>query len=204
MPCISDLPCEIIGNILKTLGHPRSLLPALLTCRRFYTSFKESHGVEAAICRNQIPPALLPYAVAVAEASHLPPHPRPAEPVRTLLEELYDHPARLAARYRTLPLSLIRTMNQTHDVIGDFTTGFARRALASIASARSDTEPSVERPVPAPLLPSERFRFCRAFYLVELFYAALPVPGWWTSPKRRWIGFGSALRPGSMTCHKLT
>lgn len=72
MPSVTELPCEIVATILRNLDHLRFLAPALLTCRHFYASFKESHGVETSILRHQTTPALLPYSVALLEASCLP------------------------------------------------------------------------------------------------------------------------------------
>jgi hypothetical protein len=62
----------MVAAILGSLDHLWFLPPALLVCRHFYTSFKESHDVEASILRHQITPALLPYAVAAMEAWRLP------------------------------------------------------------------------------------------------------------------------------------
>jgi hypothetical protein len=159
MPAISDLPCEIVGAILKSLDHLRFLPPALLTCRHFYASFKETHGVEASIVRHQIPPALLPFAVAVAEASRLP-HLLVASSVISLLDEPYTQPAHLAARVSTLPASFVRKMGRTHDVIHAFTTDYASSAWHLISPGTSAID----------LSPTEYFRFCHAFYRIELIY----------------------------------
>ena len=167
MPAITDLPCEMVGTILGNLDHLRFLPPASLTCRHFYTSFKESHGVEASILRHQITPALLPYAVAVMEASRLP-RPLVASSVVGLLDELYRSPARLMARVFALPLPILRSMGRTHDIIVAFATGFATNAWQRISPS---TTASVA------LSPSEYFRFCRAFYWVELFYTLFRNPG---------------------------
>ncbi|KAL1837836.1 hypothetical protein VTJ49DRAFT_3364 [Mycothermus thermophilus] len=190
------LPCEIIAAILRSLDHPRSLLPALLTCRHFYTSFKESHGVEASIIHRQIDPALLPYAVTVAETSRLPLYPRPAASVRSLLDDLYNSPARLASRSLTLPLNTLRSMSRTYEIIQGLAYDFSRRALQQIPSPKetallkpgvihssddakndqdTESEQGTSKEIPAPgatrspLSPHEQFRFCRAFYRVELF-----------------------------------
>jgi hypothetical protein len=159
MPSITDLPCEIVGTILKNLDHLQWLPPALLTCRHFYVSFKESHGVEASILRHQTTPALLPHAVAVMEASRLP-RPLVGSSVFGLLEELYRSPARLAARVSALPTPVVRKMARTHDAIHALATSFATTAQERISPPRTVTA----------LSPSEYFRFCRAFYRAELFY----------------------------------
>ncbi|KAH6618377.1 hypothetical protein B0J18DRAFT_437206 [Chaetomium sp. MPI-SDFR-AT-0129] len=160
MPSITQLPCEVVGLVLKSLDHPRYLCSALLTCRHFYSSFKESHGVRTSILRHQVTPALLPYAVAVAEAAQLP-RPLSSASISSLLDELYKTPARLAARMSTLPASTVQSMSLTHDTIHTLAMDFATKAHALIPPFPTCT------PV---LSPSEYFRFCRAFYRVELFY----------------------------------
>ncbi len=160
MPCITELPCEIVGTILKNLDHLRSLPAALLTCRHFYTSFKESHGVEVSILRNQITPALLPHAVALMEASRLP-RPIAASSVISLLDELYRSPASLVARVSALPLPVVRSMGRTHDAIHALATGFATSAWQRISASPTTS---------VVLSPTEYFRFCRDFYRVDLFY----------------------------------
>lgn len=165
MPSITQLPCEMVAEILGKLDHLRFLLPALLACRHFYTSFKESHGVEASILRHQITPALLPYAVALAEASRLP-RPLAASSVVALLDDLYNRPARLAAQLPTIPRALVQKLGRTHDAIHALATGFATSALDCISPPSVPAGTSTE----AALSPLEYFRFCRAFYRVELFY----------------------------------
>ncbi len=160
MPSITELPCEIVAIILSSLDHPRDLLPALLTCHHFYMSFKESHGVAASILRQQITPALLPVAVAVMEASRLP-RPFVDTAVLGLLDELYRSPARLAARVSALPLLVVQKMSRIHDAVHALATDFGARAQARISHLTTITAVS----------PTEYFRFCRALYRVELFYA---------------------------------
>jgi hypothetical protein len=78
-----------------------------------------------------------------------------------LLDEFYRFPARLMARVSAFPLRILRRMARTHDVIHAFATGFATSAWQRISPS---TTASVA------LSPTEYFRFCRAFYRVELFY----------------------------------
>ena len=161
MPSITELPCEIVGMILRNLDHLRFLPQALLACRHFSTSFQESHGVEASILRRQITPTLLPHAVALMEASRLSRPLDDAGALVGLLDELHRFPARLAARASTLPPAVLRVMGRTRDAIHALATGFA-------TSARQGISPSATTRVV--LTPTEYFRFCRAFYRVELFY----------------------------------
>jgi len=173
MPSITELPCEIVAMILGNLNHPRYLSPALLACRHFYTSFKESHGVQASILRRQITPALLPHAVAVMEASRLP-RPLVDSSLLGLLDGLYRSPAHLAARVRALPTPVLLNMSRTHDAIHALATHFATSAQERISNGTTSTA----------LSPTEYFRFCRAFYRVELFYTIFRDGGFddWMKP----------------------
>ncbi|KAK3946828.1 hypothetical protein QBC32DRAFT_225409 [Pseudoneurospora amorphoporcata] len=161
MRSIKELPCEIIGAILKNLDHLRFLTPALLACRHFHTSYGESSGVEASILRRQVTPALLPYSVALAEASRLP-RPLVASSVVGLLDELYSQPTLLSARVPTLPKRLLRNMSRTHDAMHALATDFATKAWTRISPQTASAS--------IVLSPTEYFRFCRAFYRAELFY----------------------------------
>lgn len=178
MPLITQLPCEIVGAILGNLDHLQFLLLALLACRHFYNSFKESHGVEASILRQQITPALIPYSVTLMEASRLPP-PLVASSVLGLLDELYRRPDRLAARLKTFPITMIRNMCLTHDAIHALATDFAISAFNRIPSRNISTGTSTS----VALSPLEHFRFCRAFYRVELFYTLFRDGGFQNDPK---------------------
>ncbi|KND92089.1 hypothetical protein TOPH_03424, partial [Tolypocladium ophioglossoides CBS 100239] len=165
MPTITDLPCEVVASILRNLDSLQSLLRSLLVCRHFYSSMKESSGVEATIVQQQITPALLPYSVAVMEASRLP-YPRIEDSVRNLLDTLFHEPAQLTSRVRTMPRRLIGIMARTHDVVHRLATDFATDSWARLSQAdASSASKSLS------LSPAEYFRFCRALYQVELFYS---------------------------------
>ncbi|KAI1128589.1 hypothetical protein F5Y10DRAFT_264932 [Nemania abortiva] len=168
MPAITDLPCEIIASILRSLDNLRYLTPALLTCRHFYTSFRQYHDIEAAILRQHVTPALVPYAIAVIEASHLP-DVQVEDSVRDLLDTLRDHRSRFAARLPTMPARQVRRMARTHDVIHSLATDFATIAWASLARKLGSESLSASSGN-SPLSPSEYFRLCRAFYRLELYY----------------------------------
>ncbi len=95
------------------------------------------------------------------EASRLP-RPRAARSIVDLLDELNRSPTRLAARVSVLSPPVLRSMGRTHDAIHALATGFATSAWHRIS-------PSATASVV--LSPTEYFRFCRAFYRIELFYA---------------------------------
>ncbi|KAI1194216.1 hypothetical protein F5X97DRAFT_311726 [Nemania serpens] len=197
MPAITELPCEVIASIIRNLDNLRFLPPTLLACRHFYTSFKQYNGIEAAIFRRQVTPDLVPYSIAVLEASRLP-RPYVEDSVRGLLDGLHDQRPRLAARLPTMPTSLVRRMARTHDVIHGLATDFAASAWAYLAQTPgSDRSPSASTNIS--LSPSEYFRLCRAFYRLELFYClfrsapgevstplAVPMDSWFFSRYSPW------------------
>jgi hypothetical protein len=140
----------------------RCFLAPLTPARRHFS--KEGHCMEPSNIGRQITPnTLLPYAVALIEASQLP-RPLFDYSVISLLNDVYYQPARLAARAAQLPNSLVRRMSYTHSVILASTTDFAALALERISRRDGATSTTL------PLSPAELFRFCRAFYRVELFY----------------------------------
>ena len=140
----------------------RCFLAPLSPARRHFSN--EGRCMDPSNIGRQITPnTILPYAVALIEASQLP-RPLFDHSVISLLNDLYYRPARLAARAAQLPNSLVRRMNHTHSVILASTTDFAALALERISRKDGATSTTL------PLSPAELFRFCRAFYRVELFY----------------------------------
>lgn len=161
MSAITELPCEVIAAILRNLDNVQSLGPALLACRHFYASFKQYHGIEAAILRRQVTPALLPYSVALLEAS-------PSSwPHSDLLDTLSNDPAQLSARVSSMPVSSLGIMARMHELIRSLATSFATEAWARLSSGNDGDGDGCGGLVPSP---AEDFRFCRAFYRLELFY----------------------------------
>ncbi|KAK3295314.1 uncharacterized protein B0H64DRAFT_144204 [Chaetomium fimeti] len=155
---ITELPCEVMAAILRNLDNLRSLTPALLTCRHFYTSFKQYHGIEPAIVRNQVTPALLPYSVALLDASNW-----PRSLAGGLLDTLYNEPAQLSARVSSMPVSTLQQMARSHELIRKLSTLFATEAWGHLSPGNRDDD-SIS------LSPTEDSRFCRTFYRLELFY----------------------------------
>ncbi|KDN60283.1 hypothetical protein CSUB01_09768 [Colletotrichum sublineola] len=121
-------------------------------------------GIETEIVRRHVTPALIPYAFAAVEAHRLP-RPREGADVQLLLNTLHDEPAQLTARFPSMPRALLQRMARTHDVIYGFAYKFATEAWHRF---HGDEEGSTFTSVT--LSPTEYFRFCRAFYRVELFY----------------------------------
>lgn len=163
MASFTRLPCEIIISILRELNDVRFLLPSLLSCRHVYSCFKENPGVAAEILQRQIPPAIIPYSVAVLEASRL--SPRDETLVHELLETLYTQPSKFTERLRTMPVPLLTRMGHIHRVIHDLATDFASSAWTLLSK---DQGSKVAGSLILSL--SESHRFCRAFYWVELYF----------------------------------
>ncbi len=161
MPLVTRLPRRSIPGQLR---HLWIRAPAVHECRHFSMSFKKSQDFHASIIclqtvRRDIAAALLPYAVALMEASRLP-RPLVGSSVIALLDELYSQPNRLAARVPQLPPGLAHQINSTYDAMGSIATDFAACALKRLSS----------RGTSALLSPAEDFRFRRAVYRVELFH----------------------------------
>jgi hypothetical protein len=69
-----------------------------------------------------------------------------------------------------VPAGLVPQINHTYEMMDAMATGFAACALERISSGGEAGVGAISRS--APLSPAEHFRFCRAFYRVEL-YATL-------------------------------
>lgn len=182
MPVITKLPCEIINAVLRHMGSVQNLSSALLTCQHFYASFKENPHIALDMLQQQIPSTLLPYAIAVMDGSSSrfrPPTDRavqvdPAAPAtqaaktarEQLLNELHTEPSKLTSRLPTMPLAQLSHLSHTHDIIHGFVTAFANSAWAHLSR-----EPGGSRLAgKVSLSPAEYFRFCRAFYRIELYF----------------------------------
>ncbi|KAG7084281.1 major facilitator superfamily transporter multidrug resistance [Colletotrichum scovillei] len=164
MPSITDIPCELVASILRSLDDFETLTSFLLACRHIYTSFQQIPGTELAIIRQRIEPDLLPYAVASLDASKLQPSPGDESSFRSLLDLLYDAPSQLVARTASMPPELLRSMSRKHDWVTTLALSYAAEAKIHISSDIITSSEAVD------LSPSEYFRFCRAFYRVDLFY----------------------------------
>ncbi|KAI1269192.1 hypothetical protein F5Y18DRAFT_373876 [Xylariaceae sp. FL1019] len=193
---ITDLPCEIIVGVLRALDDIRDLPNALLSCRYFYTSYKECPTLAFDILISKIDSALMPYCVAVHEASCLPKS-RSRSSVKQLLDTLYDDPSALSGKLRHMELSAVLQMSKLHRIIGTLVWAFAYKAwnkfcdLAPVSPCSytdlfnhiakvnfpglddDDEYDQIENrrlPDDLSLTSSEVFRFNRAFYRVALFF----------------------------------
>ncbi|KAI1311459.1 hypothetical protein F5Y03DRAFT_391542 [Xylaria venustula] len=166
---ITSLPCEIIAAVFTKLDHIKFLLPCLLTCRHFYHAYKEYPRSGIEILEQQIGRALLPYAVAVQEASGSPgPHPRLS--TTELLETLHNDAGSLTNRLRDYPLMAMVRLEDTHSRVKKHAKSCASKAWRGIWAEECQ---NFRRRIPIePELPfssTERFRFRRTFYRFELY-----------------------------------
>jgi hypothetical protein len=143
----------------------RYLLASILTCRHFYSTFKEYPGIAAKILQRQVTAALIPYSIAVVEASQL--RPRVENVAQELLDTLYLEPSKLTDRLLRMPVPLLAKTGHTHDVIDNFVAEFAGSAWAHLANQEGSRLVSDR----LSLSSTEYFRFCRAFYRVELYFS---------------------------------
>ncbi|KAI1149476.1 hypothetical protein F4825DRAFT_464112 [Nemania diffusa] len=157
MTPITSLPCEVIAGVLRKLDHVQSLLPSVLTCQHFYSSYKESPSLALDILQRQVGPALLPYSIALSEASRMP-KPRSKSSISQLLDTLYNDPHALTRRARDIPFPALMQMGRTHDLVKKFANEFASDAWLLLGQSENLS-----------LSSAEQFRLCRAFYRTELF-----------------------------------
>ncbi|KAH9986481.1 hypothetical protein F4779DRAFT_611798 [Xylariaceae sp. FL0662B] len=162
MSSIMKLPYELVFSVLRSLGNIRFLPSSILTCRHFYISFKEHPSIMYDLIQHQIGPQLLPYAVAILEASRIPSPPTDTS-IQALLDALFNEPAKLLASLHLMPLSTLLKIGYTHDVIENLSADFSLDAWNLL----SQDNPKIATNLV--LSPAEYFRFQRAFYRIELF-----------------------------------
>ncbi|KAL6696337.1 hypothetical protein J3F84DRAFT_373730 [Trichoderma pleuroticola] len=162
MTSITKLPREVMTSVMRELGNIRFLVPCILTCRYFYSCFKGDPNIAVDIFEQQITPALVPYSIALLDATHL--DPRTTTSVRELLETLNKEPSKLRSRLRSMPIPLLVEMGKLHDPIQSLATQFANNAWAHISNDQGSQTPRNLR-----LSPTEYYRFGRAFYRFELY-----------------------------------
>jgi hypothetical protein len=154
---VADLPCEVVASILKNLDNARFILPCILVCRKFYLSYQQYPSIKRDVVANHISESLLPYAVAVRVASHLP-KPLSAASIDGVLDNIYGPHAQLNTRsaLNRMTFDDLRHIIRMHDIIHELVMEFASSAW------------SILSPDDINLSSSEYFRFYRAFYRFEL------------------------------------
>ncbi|KAI1490890.1 hypothetical protein F5X96DRAFT_512761 [Biscogniauxia mediterranea] len=158
MAPILKLPLELVASILCELDDIRFLPAAILTCRHFYSSFREHPNIKNEVLQHQVGSQLLPYAVATLEAHHMP------YPIQSLLSTLNHErePAAMAASLRMMPLPSLLEIGQMHDIVQNLATDFSTDAWNLLAEGDQTCRGELV------LSPAETLRLQRAFYIAEL------------------------------------
>lgn len=163
MAVVSDLPCEIIAQILENLGHVRALAPARLVCRHFDVSFCENRTrVLRGLLQTQIHEDLLPYAIALEIE-------KPAigsSALTSLIQTIYERPQEIRNRLGQLSVKKLYSISRTHEAIKPLATEFSQ--LAWLFALATPSRPGYSLPE-ASISATENVRIFRAFYRVELF-----------------------------------
>ncbi|KAK7229997.1 hypothetical protein V2G26_002167 [Clonostachys chloroleuca] len=163
MAVVSDLPCEIIAQILENLGHVRALAPARLVCRHFDVSFCENRTrVLRGLLQTQIHEDLLPYAIALEIE-------KPAigsSALTSLIQTIYERPQEIRNRLGQLSVKKLYSISRTHEAIKTLATEFSQ--LAWLFALATPSRPGYSLPE-ASISATENVRIFRAFYRVELF-----------------------------------
>ncbi|KAK4141618.1 uncharacterized protein C8A04DRAFT_30861 [Dichotomopilus funicola] len=159
MASLNSLPLEILGMIFKNSDRIETLSSAILVCRRLCASFRTASCVPEVVLYRQIPPTVLPYAIAWEEARCL--HPDPVDTsIMAVIDQINNQPDLLIARAFKFPMARLIKMSRTHDRMHGFVMDYAKQARALI-----DPESVGDAVV---LTSTEYTRFCRAFYRVDL------------------------------------
>ncbi|KAI3530782.1 hypothetical protein CSPX01_14611 [Colletotrichum filicis] len=175
---ITNLPCEIVAEILGQLDKMQDLKAPLLSCRLFYNAYTQRPRLAQQIVRKQIPTQLLPYAVALIYA----PRARKfalmfntlnltTEDADTLVFSSTFEGAVASTRYfQTFSLPHLFAMEAAHELIAEFASHFAEKAWTAVSDTLNDTKSTKAMPSPLDLSQKEWLRFCRCFYRVELYH----------------------------------
>ncbi|KAI0151856.1 hypothetical protein GGR57DRAFT_513825 [Xylariaceae sp. FL1272] len=194
---ITDLPCEIIGCVLRELSNIHDLPNMLLACRYFYNAYKEYPGMAVDIITSNVDVAIVPYWVAVYEASR---SSNDASRSKQLLHTLCNNPHVLRNKLRHMECSAVLQMSQFHVMVKTLIYDFACCAMDNLEvltppspytdkdlhdhifnvkfdnSSLPESDQSDYRlgrtfddAEELSLSSSEEFRFYRAFYRVTLF-----------------------------------
>jgi hypothetical protein len=159
---LTRLPTELVASCLKRLDSLRWFSSALVSHRLFHVAYTEQPSIVVGILKNQIPSALLPFALAVHNVSQL----RDWEPSSAcaLLDDLYSTSLPEAlVRISRLKLSDAVRISQMHSIVQGFCDKFAASAFKELYG----TDAAHERLV---LSSDENFRIMRALYRAELYW----------------------------------
>ncbi|KAK1536588.1 uncharacterized protein CCOS01_01908 [Colletotrichum costaricense] len=166
---ITNLPCEIVAEILGQLDKMQDLKAPLLSCRLFYNAYTQRPRLAQQIVRKQIPTQLLPYAVALIYA----PRARKfalmfntlnltTEDADTLVFSSTFEGAVASTRcFQTFSLPHLLAMEAAHELIAEFASHFAEKAWTAVSDTLNDTTSTKSMPSHLDLSQKEWLRFCR-------------------------------------------
>ncbi|EXF82419.1 hypothetical protein CFIO01_01879 [Colletotrichum fioriniae PJ7] len=144
---ITNLPCEIVAEILGQLDKVQDLKAPLLSCRLFHDAYTQRPRLAQQIIRKQVPKQLLPYAIVLPYASRvhisdstynalsLTPQDTDTMVFRFMLEGGVVS----ASKFQTFSLPRLMAMEATHELIIDVATHFAEKAWTTISDVLDDT-----------------------------------------------------------------
>jgi hypothetical protein len=161
-PAFLRLSNELIFNILSSLNDITALPSVLLASRRFYGAMND--GLPSCVLHNQIPASLLPYAIAVHEASQT--EQQPKLEARTAAALLHLTPKAAASHIQTITLTNAIKIGRLHRSVATLAEEIATTYLSRLPNARPDRH----------LSPKEHHRICRALYRAQFYFTLLRDP----------------------------
>lgn len=180
---ITNLPCEIVTEILGQLDKVRDLKAPLLSCRLFHDAYTQRPRLAQQIVRKQIPRELLPYAVALIYA----PRARafeftfnalnltPEDADTLVFSSTFEGAVASTSDFQTFSFPQLMAMEVAHELIADFASHFAKKAWTAISDTLNDTMSTKSMPSHLDLSQKEWLRFCRCFYRVELYHGLFTI-----------------------------
>ncbi|UQC77373.1 uncharacterized protein CLUP02_02841 [Colletotrichum lupini] len=182
---ITNLPCEIVVEILGQLDKIQDLKAPLLSCRLFYNAYTQRPRLAQQIVRKQIPTQLLPYAVALIYA----PRTRkfaltfnalnltPEDADTLIFSSTFEGAVASTRCFQTFSLPHLLAMEAAHELIAEFASHFAEKAWTAVSDTLNDTTSTKSMPSHLDLSQKEWLRFCRCFYRVELYHGLFTMYG---------------------------
>ncbi|KAI3536140.1 hypothetical protein CABS01_08976 [Colletotrichum abscissum] len=182
---ITNLPCEIVAEILSQLDKIQDLKAPLLSCRLFYNAYTQRPRLAQQIVRKQIPTQLLPYAVALIYA----PRARkfaltfnalnltPEDADTLVFSSTFGGAVASTRCFQTFSLPHLLAMEAAHELIAEFASHFAEKAWTAVSDTLNDTTSTKSMPSHLDLSQKEWLRFCRCFYRVELCHGLFTMYG---------------------------
>lgn len=165
---ITDLPNEVIGNILRNLESLEELGHAILACRHFYHTFTLYKDIPGTVLASTWEPELLPLAVATELVGELQ-QPRTGDAVRNFVDSFVYEPEHALRAMKRMDVSSLLSMCETQSAVTDLAFDMAGDAFKNFDFwdyAVAWEEGGVR------LSPAEATRFCRAMYRTQIYFKA--------------------------------